>query len=67
MLVGWENLRSTQNFQYLNFILRVREISKEDKNDVEMQLLIAYIEICQYRLINRPPREDKAFVSIKYS
>ncbi|KAH8555982.1 hypothetical protein BGW37DRAFT_464146 [Umbelopsis sp. PMI_123] len=53
-LQRWENLRSTQDFQYLNFILRVREISKEDKNDVEMQLLIA--------LINRPPREDKAFV-----
>lgn len=63
-ILGWRALDKVQDFQYLEFVLRVQELSRSIQTDVEIQLLIAYIEICQYRLLNIPPKDDKNLVCV---
>lgn len=63
-LVGWESLSKPEDFLYEEFILRVQDISKLPDKSVELQVLVAYLDICKYRLVNRPPKDDKGMVSI---
>ena len=63
-IIGWENLDKTQDFQYLEFILHVQELSRSNQTNIQIQLLIAYIEICQYRLLNIPPKDYKNLVCV---
>ncbi|CAO3683060.1 unnamed protein product [Umbelopsis ramanniana] len=58
-IVGWTALDKVQDFQYLEFVLRVQQLSRSNQTDVEIHLLIAYIEICQYRLLDIPPKDYK--------
>jgi hypothetical protein len=63
-IIGWSNLDKVQDFRYLEFVLRVRELSRSNQTDVKIQLLIAYIEICQYRLLDMPPKDYKNLVCV---
>ncbi|KAG2173957.1 hypothetical protein INT44_000070 [Umbelopsis vinacea] len=66
--ISWTATVARLEDQYKEFItgdnssLRSTIISlaaKEPQNSVEIQLLIAYVQICQYRLLNSPPVDQK--------
>ncbi|CAO3676387.1 unnamed protein product [Umbelopsis vinacea] len=61
-LVGWESLSKPEDFLYEEFILRVQDLSKLPDKSVDIQVLVAYLDICKYRLMNRSPKDDKRMV-----
>lgn len=63
-IIGWTNLEKTRDFKYLEFVSHVKELGNSNQANIEIQLLISYIEVWQYRLLNIPPKDDKNLVCV---